>query len=1546
MKMDFHLHCAIVHLIFYVFILLPISYSQQQSIGDNQAEKTLENALGIIRSRESTLPSGTAADQPRKRPTPPSSPPRAFVDEFEKWTKNGPTPKNAENPPNLLDFNRQEFNQLDEVGATTTFEPLISELINSARFDLPQQLHPNSSVATANNISMVLPIAQEILLEFVPHFERDFYELMVPQGYNEATKLIAVVSFFDAPFTVSPQFEVVEDKNNWFTIGHIILSQELNYTLCEVQILLKAGSIVQWEQTENGDYNFGLQASHGHIKFTSKLRAKVLKGVHEITSMWTEEVELTKPTVTTLVTEPTTVSSDAQPFTVSFDDFTDDKSDSSSSYNETTASSSVDEPAQIILDLDPNLYTINNGSSTEPTKTIESKDLEDEALFMLDPIEIELNNSLNSILSASREIKLDKKEGSDDENEEKEVIKTTVRTNFVQNEMGEDEAENVGMEEKKAEEESKKKEEGQKDKGKEEEEVENVGREQEKEEEGKAEEKDEEVGKEEKNGQEKKEETNRKEEKEENIGKEKEEKAEVKKEENANEKKETGGDEEEKKHHLLDVNDYIKAIQIELDAQLMGQDNGTIRQIAVPFASLPSLAQSPVPNLAITIPESKSQTIGHDGMDYLVRLELHPSNGTVLDILPHHIGPGDTAQLWLNDQEKVANEPLDFTLFASVVDWNGHQISQPMSIFKGQFVVDDPPKGPPPQIHHPEALMGYEFVIDENATDGTEIGRIKLENVDNNNADEHAEFELFGNGSHLFKIDSDGTMRLHCGAENGWKTGNGTHKCLDHSMVQAYHLIVTAKRKNGGYRSLPEAVTVRVRDVNDNPPELKLFSDEIVVVNGQLRGGAPFMIGISDKDSAPENRFNALSLAGNLSIFFKLEQFDESNGGLFGVILKEDGVKLTEEGTHELLLVVADGSGQSDTKIVPVRVTNNLKPYHFTNQIYNKSMPAHRIHTGVPIVQLQLKHPPPSTVTVNYLISDGNPGWLSVEPFIGNVFGANVPKEGVPPGNYSIQVVAVDQEKRQVLAECQLLLELTGEPVIDEQLQFPAPYVSISIARLDNDDENDKIVDLVPFPEGEYLRHAEFNYVDLRAWDEAERPAQLPKGALTVFLPGNGTIRLDMAKLRNVRSLHLNFTIKPNSNFIATNGSEKINNVTLVVITLQSDETKTLALQRQREKPCFAAPWTNESVPIRLRIAEELPVGHPIIQLPAYNPMNSTDRLKIFMDGPYAKFFTINDDGIIAVKTRLDFEQLLLDDQLIELHLIATSMTSPQQSTTALVQLELLDVDDMTPVIQLVNGMLKEPNRVLEDDQNALIIVDIEENSGHGKLELMLLNVSDVDSKKHQCELIGGEGKFAIEKKNAENQWSVNAKLSELDRELQDHYALVFRCKDEGGNNGEIPIQLNVLDKNDNRPVIMWDRQDTQMRLLDNMPAGSAVGRFFARDKDAGDNGRVEFSLGQRQQPAGTKFFRVDPVTGVLYVADRPLVELSEMLGGESMELEVIAKDKGHPPLQSSIVLQMFLENGIIEGPRVLQMVKPALGDMPIQLEESDISKKDERLQQ
>ncbi|KAI3421312.1 CA [Globodera pallida] len=1563
----------------------PLVYGLQSIERDDQAERVLENALGAIRSRVNTAPDD--AEGARHRPTPPSSPPRAI---FEAELENQ-TDSKAEGAP--------DFNDLVN-NTSSTLEP-ITVPISPVRFDLPR---PRLNVAATASV-VLHPNehrSERQKFKFVPHFERDFYELMVPEGRNEATKLIATLTFFGRLDRAMPDFDVVQDQLNWFAIGTVTSSQKPNYIVSEVPILLKPGSNVLWSQTENGDYRFSLQGTQGHLKGFTKIRVNVLKDEHEISSMQTEEHELSSTTVTpplstvsTLVTmkaeridegdklSKTTVVVQNSSTTISpVTSFTGPSStvlplpvvsssvtvpfehiSEGNGHNSVRMETVSDEAARIILDLDPNLFNIN-GSSTTVSET-SSTAFVDEMVFMLDPTDMELNSSLNNILSASREVRLE--QDGDDE----EVSKTTMAS-LVQNhveEEAEDEAYKNQHNEESEENNNKKmtdKKSGieveEKKGGVVTEEKKVLNKAEEKKDEDQTEEKEDEEQTEKKKENEKEAKKNYAEEKK------KLDKTEEKADEERGEKKsraEVEAEETTKKNNGLkyvwkhqnesDVKKYENimesmdekkmeekelldnyTVKIEFDSQLLDPNVGNVRQIVVPFSSLSSLSQNPIPNLAISIPEILNASLDHDPS--LIRLELRPSNSNVLDIHPHHIGPGDMAQLWLTDPETVPDKPMKFELLASVVDWNGHRIDeQTKSIFKGELIVEDSRSGPPLQIHHPEASTGYEFVINENAPDGTEVGRVKLEN----DIDEHVEFELFGHGSHLFKIEPDGIVRLECGVLTDGEKHNGT-RCLDHSLAQAFYLIVTAMHRNGGHRSAPVSVTVRVRDVNDNPPRLRLFSDEIVMVDGNLRGGAPFVIAVSDMDSEPENRFNALSLAGNMSKFFKLHQFDDTDGLLFGIMLKV-GVKLMEEGIYELELVVADGLGQRDMKTVPVRVTDNLQPYRFTSAFYSRSMPADRIHTGTPIVRLQLKHSPPSTVVVNYLISDGNPGWLSVEPFVGNVFAANIPKDdGVRPGNYSIKMIAIDREKRQVLAECQLRLELTGQTVAAEQLQFPLPYVSISTDSLDDNDKDcavddqlncgqksRKMVDLTPFPDGEYLRYAEFDD-NLEAWDDADRPTLLPKGALQVFLPGNGTIRLDMTKLRAIRSLHLKFTIK-SKNVVDGNASEA-----LVAITFRVDQAKTLARRQRLAKPWFAAPWTSESVPIRLRIAEELPIGHPILQLPAFNQVNSSDRVKISLDQPSAKFFSICNDGVVVVNARLDFEQLSSTEQrLLAFRMIASSSSeSSQHNTTAQVQVELLDLDDTAPVVLLLKSMLTEPNRVVEETSNdELLMIELEENSAGEQLELVLLEVHDPDSKTHRCELIGGDGKFATQRQNGEKQWILTANSDELDREVQSHYAFVFRCIDAGGNSGEIPIRLTLLDKNDNRPLIVWDRQDTHIRLLDNMPAGTAIGRFLARDRDEGNNGSVEFVLGQRQ-PAATEYFRVDRSNGLLYVTDRALVELSAMLGGQPMELEVFARDNGHPAQQSSMLLQILLEDGMSARPRELQMVKPALGDSPLQVAE------------
>ena len=68
--------------------------------------------------------------------------------------------------------------------------------------------------------------------------------------------------------------------------------------------------------------------------------------------------------------------------------------------------------------------------------------------------------------------------------------------------------------------------------------------------------------------------------------------------------------------------------------------------------------------------------------------------------------------------------------------------------------------------------------------------------------------------------------------------------------------------------------------------------------------------------------------------------------------------------------------------------------------------------------------------------------------------------------------------------------------------------------------------------------------------------------------------------------------------------------------------------------------------------------------------------------------------------------------------------------------------------------------------------------------------------------------------------------------------------------------------------------------------------RFWAHDRDVGENARITFQLDSEQ--SGNDFFQIDSKTGLLTASDiRPLSELYEMLGGEMFELKVLATDNG-----------------------------------------------------
>lgn len=96
---------------------------------------------------------------------------------------------------------------------------------------------------------------------------------------------------------------------------------------------------------------------------------------------------------------------------------------------------------------------------------------------------------------------------------------------------------------------------------------------------------------------------------------------------------------------------------------------------------------------------------------------------------------------------------------------------------------------------------------------------------------------------------------------------------------------------------------------------------------------------------------------------------------------------------------------------------------------------------------------------------------------------------------------------------------------------------------------------------------------------------------------------------------------------------------------------------------------------------------------------------------------------------------------------------------------------------------------------------------------------------------------------------------------------------------------LIVLDENDNAPQFEID-STTKLVIRSDTIVGSEIHRFFAKDADEGENGRIEYSV-------DSDFFNIDAQTGVLSL--RKFVENLDQI-----QFKVVARDHGIPPLNAS----------------------------------------------
>ncbi|XP_013927607.1 PREDICTED: protocadherin-23, partial [Thamnophis sirtalis] len=309
----------------------------------------------------------------------------------------------------------------------------------------------------------------------------------------------------------------------------------------------------------------------------------------------------------------------------------------------------------------------------------------------------------------------------------------------------------------------------------------------------------------------------------------------------------------------------------------------------------------------------------------------------------------------------------------------------------------------------------------------------------------------------------------------------------------------------------------------------------------------------------------------------------------------------------------------------------------------------------------------------------------------------------------------------------------------------------------------------------------------------------------------------------------------------------------------------------------------------RAQLREDAPAGASVCRVFATDPdlgVNGEVRYALSRrqgDSSAAVYFEVGErSGLLRLRRPLDRELRASHQLAVE----ARDGGALPEVATAWVAVEVLDVNDNPPVIQLL--YLTEAG------------AGVSEGARSGDY-VARVSVSDPDEQPGgvALSLEGGEGAFSLRRSGGVGVYFLCVE-GPLDRETREAYELRLTAVDAGVPplSARHVLTLRVADRNDQAPVFAQPRY--RATVSEAASAGSVVLRLSASDADepGSRNSQVRYAL-VPSQPHG-ELFLLDPLSGVLSLRG-PLDREREAL----VQLWALARDLGAPPLSASCLVSV-----------------------------------------
>ncbi|CAN8006312.1 unnamed protein product [Ixodes hexagonus] len=631
-----------------------------------------------------------------------------------------------------------------------------------------------------------------------------------------------------------------------------------------------------------------------------------------------------------------------------------------------------------------------------------------------------------------------------------------------------------------------------------------------------------------------------------------------------------------------------------------------------------------------------------------------------------------------------------------------------------------------------------------------------------------------GNVKEAFKVDSvTGALFLD--------------RPLDFEQQSSYTLNITASDGGSPRQSSAISFSVRVLDVNDNPPQ---FANVAIV--RQIEEGLPVdtpvvTVTAVDRDSAANGRVT-YQITGQ-----------EPAGSHFtvrpdtGVVLTAAEIDREFSDTFKLTLTATDQGSPSlfshKTVTIIVEDVNDNAPAFVS---VDASVLPEDSDKGYVVMKLEaIDVDANANGQVTYELVDGDKTLFSLDRGTGELSLNRA--VGRPAVSYSLAVQASDQavpSQRKTSRAQVTVLGASKRP--QAAPTFSAPQYAASV--FENEPAGTSV--LAVRADAKSDARVQFFLTSVRSAGAATRrrfAIHRDTGLVTTASP------LDREAGSDVFQLEV----------LAVDAASKVPRTAKATVTVT-------VLDRNDSPPRF------QNGPYIISLSEDAPVGSTVAVLQADDPdLEGSVRFSIAEGQTDAGRFQIDPQtgALLLVEA--------LDRELQAQHQFSVTATDGFQSTDAVVSIEVTDTNDNLPLF----GEVAYSFDLWEDTQRGA--------------QVGAVSAVDADLGLNRQVSYSVLSDWANDVFSLNPQTGVFTLTSHLDYELYQHYVLVVQAQDSGtpSLSSTATVYVNVLDLNDNAPL--FDPMSYSDEVLENVTVGSSLLRVSATDLDSGDNGRIVYSIAE-----------------------------------------------------------------------------------------------------